>query len=80
MRDASIGVIGATGAVGRRGTSPGRQRSSLHDPSLNVSGRRNRVKIAAAMMVRHHANKDALHLRLRRIEGQVRGIQRMVPG
>jgi DNA-binding FrmR family transcriptional regulator len=36
------------------------------------------VKIAAAMMVGHHANKDALHLRLRRIEGQVPGIQRMV--
>jgi DNA-binding FrmR family transcriptional regulator len=36
------------------------------------------VKIAAAMMVGHHANKDALHLRLPRIGGQVRGIQRMV--
>jgi DNA-binding FrmR family transcriptional regulator len=35
------------------------------------------VKIAAAM-VGHHANKDALHLRLRRIGAQVRGIQRMV--
>ena len=29
-------------------------------------------------MVGYHANKDSLHLRLRRIEGQVRGIQRMV--
>jgi DNA-binding FrmR family transcriptional regulator len=35
------------------------------------------VKIAAAMMVAS-PNKDALHLRLRRIGGQVRGIQRMV--
>ena len=40
--------IGATGAGRRRGTSAGRQRSSLHDPSLNVSGRRNRVKIVSS--------------------------------
>ena len=66
------------GADRRPRISAGRQRSSPHAPITGAAGRRNRVKIAAAMMVRHHANKGALHLQLRRIEGQVRGIQRMV--
>ena len=61
------------GAGRRPRISAGRQRSSPHAPITGAAGRRNRVKIAAAMMVGHHANKDALHLRLRRIDGQVRG-------
>ena len=32
------------------------------------------VQTGEAMMVGYHANKDALHLRLRRIEGHVPGI------
>ena len=65
------------GADRRPRISAGRQRSSPRAPITGAAGRRNRVKIAAAM-VGHHANKDALHLRLRRIGAQVRGIQPMV--
>ena len=65
------------GADRRPRISAGGQRSSPRAPITGAAGRRNRVKIAAAM-VGHHANKDALHLRLRRIGAQVRGIQRMV--